>query len=135
MAERACEQCGEAFMKKRYHPQKYCSTICRNRATNGKKAMKAGWKIRTKDGYVITTIRGRTVMQHRFLMEQHLGRELKKYENIHHKNGDRADNRLENLEVWVMRPRPGQRTEDMVEWAVDYLRSHGYEVKPPPPSP
>lgn len=44
-------------------------------------------------------ISGRTYSFHRYLMEQHLGRKLTAGEVVHHKNGDRLDNRLENLEV------------------------------------
>jgi predicted metal-dependent phosphoesterase TrpH len=54
-------------------------------------------------------------------MEQILGRELKSTEHVHHRNGDRLDNRPQNLELWTIGQPNGQRVRDLLDWlARDY---------------
>ncbi len=60
-------------------------------------------------------------------MEQILGRLLTKDENVHHKNGDRLDNRPENLELWGKAQPAGQRVEDKVAFAIEILRQYAPE--------
>jgi hypothetical protein len=103
-----------------YTPKKYCSKKCAGIAASkiGRQLQidaARGWSL-DKNGYVILTARnGGNYQQpeHRAVMERMLGRKLEKHETVHHKNGDRRDNRPENLELWASRHGRGQRASDL----------------------
>lgn len=88
----------------------------------------ADWRI-TSDGYLRRSRNGVIELQHRAVMEQHIGRALLPGETAHHKNGDRADNRIENLELWSSAQPAGQRVADKLAWAREIIAL--YDDLPP----
>lgn len=86
-----------------------------------------GDKRTDSDGYVrIKVGKGRLwKKEHRIVIEQYLGRKLESYETVHHKNGVKNDNRLENLELWITHQPRGQRPEDLVEYAKWIIERYG----------
>lgn len=64
-------------------------------------------------------------LEHRFVMEQALGRPLLRSENVHHRNGVRDDNRRSNLELWSTMQPQGKRPADLVAFAREVLGLYG----------
>ena len=97
-----CIHCQQSFRVPTYRANKakYCSRSClakvhleqfaehRFKPTN-----------KPKHTYKTITVNGKQVREHRYLMEQHLGRKLESWEHVHHINGNSHDNRIENLAV------------------------------------
>ena len=77
-----------------------------------------GWI--TKQGYRKIRRNGKTVSEHRIVMEDILGRPLLPAEEVHHKNGIKLDNSPENLELWVSWK--GQRVDDLIEFVMANYR-------------
>jgi hypothetical protein len=73
------------------------------------------------EGYHYIHVDGRIVAEHRYVMEQILGRPLLPGETPHHKNGQRSDNRPENLELWIRKQPQGQRAKDLLAWAREII--------------
>ncbi len=127
-----CAKCGARTSSKKAMHCKPCS------APRGENHyLWQGGRTKNKDGYIfLTNLYGNPlvprkdgkIFEHQFVMAQKLGRPLTRGENVHHKNGDRADNRIENLELWVVRQPVGQRVEDQIKWAKELLRLYEPEA-------
>ncbi len=115
-----CKSCGEVPVKYQ-KGRAACSVAVEEQRGPGWKSRGLHF-VKNDQGYIILRYGGKDVNRwHRIVMEQHLGRPLFPDENVHHKNGIRDDNRIENLELWVVSQPAGQRPEDLIVWAHQIL--------------
>lgn len=125
-----CRPCGQSKRLRRERSASWTKTGGRRLGTNGYVEIRFAL-ISDEEIELFDKVRGKTkyVLEHRWIMAKHLGRPLAEDENVHHKNGIRDDNRLENLELWVKSQPCGQRVEDQVVWAKEILRRYEAELE------
>jgi hypothetical protein len=135
---RAAGECDVEGCDRPRHARQWCSTHYRRalarghpdgtvpiRIVTGEGSLSHGyWKVAVPPEDRWLTPGLDATLEHRLVMARHLQRPLREDEVVHHINGNRTDNRLENLELWSTAHPKGQRVEDKVRFAVELLRKH-----------
>lgn len=124
-----CKSCSLEYKRLKYHGLNAKTVDLLPRSKRGGKGFihASGYHIINKKDHPNCWKNGYIAI-HTITMTEKLGRPLKKSETVHHINGIKHDNRIENLELWDKRHGPGQRVEDKVKWCIDFLNEYGYKV-------
>jgi len=118
-----CDYCGDIFWTTT-PTSRLCSCRCTNAPRKQeRRVLSSGYVLVYPDNAKHPTTNNGRILEHRLVMEKHLGRYLKPGETIHHKNGIRSDNRIENLELWVGRQPCGQRVQDLIDFVVEHYEA------------
>jgi len=128
-----CGNCGEIFFTPFQNHGDACSNRCSQLMIQPKRK-DARERFVNDTGYVMVRARnhprarkfGRHVPEHHLVMEKMLGRYLVKGETVHHKNGNRTDNRPDNLELFMGNHGAGQSIKDQIKFLCQY---HKEEVR------
>ena len=97
LQNKICKGCGIVFLPKDNRVN-FCSKQCyQNYAKLHKLRIKTGYWL--ENGYKVLYNNGNPIKEHIFIMEQYLGRKLKENEVVHHINGNKLDNNIDNLQL------------------------------------
>lgn len=97
-----CHYCEKVFntnQSSKTHANKYCSQICYRQGRKGQHTKRYNGGHISASGYHIIIVHGEKIPEHRYVMQQHIGRPLLKTEVVHHRDSNRLNNRIENLEL------------------------------------
>jgi hypothetical protein len=95
-----CDNCSRMFVSRRAGKiYKFCSRKCSYEYQVGDKSKSYKGGTITSQGYKANKVDGKYILEHRTIMEEHIGRKLKAREQVHHLDGNKLNNCIDNLDI------------------------------------